>query len=127
MRYLAIALLFGVLVLPGLASAQYYVDMDMEASSYNLQTGDEVCVTICFDHNVMWRPEARLEVYVTYPSGAEVLWYENDFVFPRQAFCCQECYTVPNCGEFGEFVVTGYLYYQGNVVAQDSFTLMINP
>ncbi len=123
MRKLLLALVIGVFVLPGLASAQYYVNMDMESDLALIHSGDTVCITVSFDHNIPCNPDMTLDVYIAGPYGGEILWYTNDFVMPLGFVSCTHCITIPGCGHYGDYTVTGYLWYQGDIVAEDSIVI----
>jgi hypothetical protein len=127
MRSLAVALLLGVLLLPGLAAAQYYANVDISCDTPVVMPGEYACFTITFDHNLVGQHAATLEVYVEGPTGG----YWLQAVYDLTLRWCgiqerEDCIMIPACAPGGDYTFHVFLYGENGMLAsQDSCTLTV--
>ncbi|MCB2211344.1 hypothetical protein KQI52_04465 [bacterium] len=127
MRSFAVALLLGVLLLPGLAAAQYYAHVDITCDTPTVMQGEYACFTISFDHNLVGQHPVVLEVYVEGPGGG--YWLQG--VYDITLRWCgdqsrEDCVLIPDCAPLGEYTFNVFLYSQNGYLAdQDSCTIEV--
>ncbi len=127
MRNLAVVLLLGVLLLPGLAAAQYYANVSINADTPEVYPNDMACFTITFDHNLVGEHPATLEIYIEGPTGGYWLQGVYDLIL---RWCDiqerQDCLMVPACAPGGDYIIHAFLYGENGMLAsQDSCVITV--
>jgi len=127
MRSLAVALLLGVLLLPGLAAAQYYANVDITADTPTVYPNDMACFTVTLEHNLVGEHPATLEIYIEGPTGGYWLQGVYDLIL---RWCVnperQECLLVPACAVGGDYTLHAFLYGENGMLAsQDSCAITV--